>query len=36
MHQGSALSPLLSVTVMEVTLPWELSTGDLDVIAKTV
>jgi len=41
MHQGSALSPLLFVTVMEalsrefrVALPWELSADDLVVIAE--
>jgi len=42
MQQGSALSPLLFVTVMEalsrefrVTLPWDLYTDDLVVIAET-
>jgi len=42
MHQGSALSPLLFVIVMEalsrefkVALPWELYADDLVVIAET-
>jgi len=42
MHQGSALSPLLFVFVMEalsrefrVALPWELCAYDLVVIAET-